>query len=242
MFESDFWLSKPSSYKIIWLYILGKVNHKQNGRFGRGEGFFVFERDKYLIGNDITSDKIKKFLKLARNCNMISTKRSTRGTTLKVLNYGHFQKIDNYTGTSLGTTKSTSQALQRHDRGTPIHKNERMKELKNKDIYVAFEQATLATWNSFCDSFPVLSKVISVSGKRRTSLKQRFECKHYRDNIVQAIKMIGNSNFLRGRNDREWKVSFDWLILNDTNYLKVLEGKYKNKVTSEIDKILKGVS
>ena len=35
MFESEIWLRKPSSWKVIWIYILGKVNHKDKGIFKR---------------------------------------------------------------------------------------------------------------------------------------------------------------------------------------------------------------
>ena len=37
-----------------------------------------------------------------------------------------------------------------------------------------------------------------------------------------------NSNFLKGKNDRSWTATFDWLI-NSTNMAKVLEDNYKNK-------------
>ena len=35
---------------------------------------------------------------------------------------------------------------------------------------------------------------------------------------------------MSGDNDRGWKASFDWLLENDSNIMKVLEGNYpKNK-------------
>ena len=33
---------------------------------------------------------------------------------------------------------------------------------------------------------------------------------------------------MTGNNDRKWKADLDWLIKNDTNMLKVLEGKYND--------------
>ena len=42
--------------------------------------------------------------------------------------------------------------------------------------------------------------------------------------ILNGIK---ESDFCLGKNNSGWKVDFDWIISNDTNYLKVLEGKYK---------------
>ena len=34
--------------------------------------------------------------------------------------------------------------------------------------------------------------------------------------------------FLEGQNDRGWVATFDWIIANDNNAVKVLEGNYPN--------------
>lgn len=48
-----------------------------------------------------------------------------------------------------------------------------------------------------------------------------------------AVRKAVETPFLRGENDRGWKVNFDWFITNDCNYLKILEGKYEgNGITS----------
>ena len=44
-----------------------------------------------------------------------------------------------------------------------------------------------------------------------------------------AVKSAAQTPFLRGESERGWKASFDWLIANDTNYLKILEGKYQGR-------------
>ncbi len=126
LFESDLWENKPSSWKVIWIYILGNVNHKENEHFNRGEGFFNFSKDLRKIGNDITEDMVKKFCSYARINQMISTERSTRGMRIKVLNYNTYQTMGNYIRTSI----STSQARAKHEPSTPINKNVRKKEDK----------------------------------------------------------------------------------------------------------------
>lgn len=96
---------------------------------------------------------------------------------------------------------------------------------KDKIIYVDFEKSTLTLWNNLCDSFPVLSKTIKISESRRTKLKSRFTEGFKIEDIIEHIK---KSKFLLGENQRKWKVSLDWLIENDKNYLKVIEGKYSD--------------
>lgn len=42
----------------------------------------------------------------------------------------------------------------------------------------------------------------------------------------ELFRRIAASGFLLGNGTKGWKVSFDWLIDNDTNVVKVLEGRY----------------
>lgn len=42
----------------------------------------------------------------------------------------------------------------------------------------------------------------------------------------QAITKANQTPFLRGEGDRGWKADFDWFIANNTNFVRVLEGKY----------------
>ena len=121
IFNSEVWLEKPSSWNKIWIYILGKVNHKDDSKFKRGEGFFNFRQEVKNIGIDITSDKIKKFLAFARGRAMISTTKSTKGITIKVLMYNKYQDLNNYTS----TTKSTLKAPRKHHESTTINKNDK---------------------------------------------------------------------------------------------------------------------
>lgn len=79
-----------------------------------------------------------------------------------------------------------------------------------------------------------LSIISKLSDKRKAKLKARLD-ELGEDKIIEAIDKIKESSFLRGENDRKWKVDFDWLIANDTNILKVLEDKYKDEEKPEED-------
>ena len=79
-----------------------------------------------------------------------------------------------------------------------------------------------------------LTTIIKLSDKRKAKLKARLD-ELGEDKIIEAIGKIKESSFLKGENDRHWKVDFDWLIANDTNILKVLEDKYKDEATEEED-------
>lgn len=75
------------------------------------------------------------------------------------------------------------------------------------------------------------------------SLERRRKClsriRAYRGNLdrfvsdfTEAVRKCQTARFALGENDWGWKLTFDFLIANDTNILKVLEGKYDGKVKS----------
>jgi hypothetical protein len=45
--------------------------------------------------------------------------------------------------------------------------------------------------------------------------------------FLKILEGIRQSTFLRGQNQENWKADWDWIMANDTNYLKIIEGKYK---------------
>lgn len=94
-------------------------------------------------------------------------------------------------------------------------------------IYVRYETQFVKSWNDFCDKNPIFKKVREVSDERRKKIKQRYQNESFR-NYDEIINAIEEQPFLCGNNDRKWIVSFDWLIANNTNYIKVLERKYSN--------------
>ena len=77
-----------------------------------------------------------------------------------------------------------------------------------------------------------------MSPSRKNKIKIRFqemaelaESAGYADayQVLQAVlQKMQDSAFMRGDSNRGWKADFDWLIDNDKNWLKVLEGKYDN--------------
>lgn len=129
IFNSNIWLNKPASWKIIWIFILGSVNHKDVPPFKKGEGFFNFASLKRQIGIDITEDQIKKCLHSLRHSSMVSTKRSTRGTYIKVLNYELYQTLDNYKAPQ----EAPQEAREKHERSTPINKYEKNEKYRERE-------------------------------------------------------------------------------------------------------------
>ena len=81
-------------------------------------------------------------------------------------------------------------------------------------------------FNSICKSYP---QIKDITEKRKPHLKSRWAQLGGIDQFEAAFKKLEESNFCKGNNDRGWKATFDWLIKNDTNIIKVIEGNYDNK-------------
>lgn len=88
-------------------------------------------------------------------------------------------------------------------------------------------------WNAVCGDNMGLPKVSTLTASRRKKLHRRVKewTKNFGENIADTVARlfaaIRQSDFLRGENRFGWRVTFDWIVKNATNALKVLEGNYK---------------
>jgi hypothetical protein len=84
-------------------------------------------------------------------------------------------------------------------------------------------------WNDLCAPMGLVRVAeLSVSRRKQAALRLR---EHPEDEFWNAVfTRIRGSPFLCGLKPKpgheHWKASFDWLIGNDTNALKIYEGKY----------------
>ena len=118
----------------------------------------------------------------------------------------------------------TSNADVTHCNATDIDKDididKEYKESREKVDYNGIKDA----YNTICKSLP---KVKSLSDARRKAIKARLNT-YNADDLNEAFRKAEASDFLRGKNNRNWQANFDW-ILKDANIAKVLDGNYDNK-------------
>lgn len=97
-------------------------------------------------------------------------------------------------------------------------------------------------YNRYCPDMP---RVIKMSDRRKEHLRARWKevyklvldqneniPEDLKEQILSVFELIfqkaGSSRFMNGKNDRGWKADFEWMIKNNNNFTKVLEGKYDN--------------
>jgi hypothetical protein len=68
--------------------------------------------------------------------------------------------------------------------------------------------------------------VREVTGERDRKLRLRMRAHPTFEWWQDVFRKMAASPFLFGNGTRGWRVTFDWLINNDTNAVKILEGQY----------------
>ncbi|MGG5460815.1 hypothetical protein [Clostridium sp. B9] len=124
--------------------------------------------------------------------------------------------------------KSVTPTKKLHNKDTPI--SDSINNISKDILSSTSVQRVIDEWNSIG-----LQKIISVNAgtNRYKSLKARIN-EYGIEKVIKAIKNINESSFLKGQNNRNWVVNFDWLV-KPNNFIKVLEGNYKDKGVSEND-------
>lgn len=81
----------------------------------------------------------------------------------------------------------------------------------------------VGNYHSLC---PKMNKVSVINDQRKGFINARVG-EFGMDKVISVLRMSGESEFLNGKNDKAWKADFEW-IMRPTNFVKILEGKYKN--------------
>ena len=214
--------------KTLFIHMLLKANWKE-GRFeGKTipKGSFVSSIPKLSAETGLTEREIRTSIGHLRATGELTVKTTNKYSVFTVKNYSLYQ--------ASGTQSDSLTTDYRHsiDSLTTAIEEDK-KENKKEDIRVSKDtlcqtdvRRAVEKWNelSVCGIKPV-SKVNSGS-KRYDSLCARIR-EYGIDTVIAAIERIKDSDFLQGKNNRNWIITFDWLV-KPSNFPKVLEGNYDN--------------
>ena len=107
-----------------------------------------------------------------------------------------------------------------YNSGTKNH--EQQNNILSKELL----QRIIDKWNTVSTN---KIKGIKPNTQRYSMLKERLK-EYGEDSVIEAIDNVGKSSFLKGRNNRNWTIDFDWFV-RPNNFPKVLEGRYADKTT-----------
>lgn len=100
---------------------------------------------------------------------------------------------------------------------------------KEKDTYIDKDilNTIVEKWNK-----NDYGSKITLTDKRKSKLKTRLKEKEFDiDKIITKVNVVKNTDFIK---QNSW-FTFDWIIKDDTNYIKLLEGNFDPKGKQKSD-------
>lgn len=209
----------PFDKRSAWIDLLLSANHRDNQIIFNGKPLVIHEGQYLTSVRKLaerwhwSNDRTLRYLRLLESLGMIVREADNSRTLLTIVNYGLYNNMPN---TNKYTDKSQT----------------RMEECKNNistkvDISKSSSidyQGVVDKYNSICVSF---KKVNKLSEDRKKVIKARLNT-YTVDDLVAAFQKAESSDFLKGKNDKNWMADFDWM-LKDRNLAKILDGNYDNK-------------
>lgn len=248
--ENPLWQDKPFSKGHAWIDLLLSANHSEK-EFLIGSTVEKIERGN-LITSELklmerwgwSKNKVRRFLDYLQKENMIEKSTNRKRTAINIVNYGIYQnsqtekepqknrkRTDNEPPTDCERATEEPQTIHKQEsnnvKNDKESKNERTEEVitaEVEDVSRSEIQTILEAWNEL-QSYGIKPVSRLKSGtKRYSSLLARIK-EYNAPTVLSAIENIKRSNFLQGKNNRGWVVTFDWFVLPN-NFPKVLEGNY----------------
>ena len=98
----------------------------------------------------------------------------------------------------------------------------------DKEVEKSYVTTVFNSWN---ERMPW--QINTITKSRLKHLRERLKEKQFIDNFHTILTKILESDFLSGRKPSKdhpnFRADFDWIIKNETNYIKVLEDKYAKR-------------
>ena len=180
----------------------------------------------------LKSDSVYRHLKSLADLGLIDYKKVGKKDCVKLTKLGKSYYVGNKSELEENSEINPSKFGNKSEKNSEINPtynntNPIRATRDNKEEKYTKEFSTLLNlWNEVAAALN-LNRVSKLTTKRKNKLITRLsENKNFIKDFKAALENIKQSNFLQGKNNRNWKVDFDWLIANDTNFIKVLEGKY----------------
>lgn len=123
---------------------------------------------------------------------------------------------------SLTSAKQGLANLADRDKDRDIERDKDIDKERERDSIDYQQIADL--YNETCVSFPRLTK---LSDSRKKAIRARLK-QYSVDDFRRMFELAESSDFLKGKNDRNWSATFDWMV-KDANMAKILDGNYQDK-------------
>lgn len=238
------WYTDSTTLHLFIHLIIG-ANHKPKQWQGieilRGQ--FIAGRKSLSEQTGISEQSIRTALNNLKATHEITVKSTNKYSVITICNYDTYQNCNietnqqltnNQPATNQQLTTTNNDKNDKNDKNTTSTSdslNDKLSPVSPKKKSIP-EDSLAYLWNSICTNLP---KVIEYSTKRENKEKVRLKEREI-DSWKEVFTKLNNSSWCKGDNDRGWKATYDWIILESDNSIKTLEGKYDDKISKPEDK------
>ena len=189
----------------------------------RENPYFWISRTKILEelkALDLKEDTIYRHLKTLKELGFIEYEKDHKKDLIKLTELGKSLFVNS----EINPNYYVGNKSENYSEINPTYNN------TNNNTYSADYDKFSNLWNEFATKNNK-SKVAKLSDSRKKKIALRLkEYKNLLEIFTYVLKKSENSQFLLNSNF----YTFDWLFENDTNILKVYEGKYDNGKSQEV--------
>lgn len=205
--------------KTLFLHMLLKANWKDGRFFGTEikRGSFVSSYVKLAAETGLSIQNVRTAIVHLKSTGEITVSQHPKYSVFTINNYCKYQSPNSQITADQHATNRQLTTIEEGNKDKNIISAKADIESK-ADIFITIREL----YNSVCGSYPRLMK---MSESRKKAIKARLNTGYTIDDFRALFEKAEASDFLKGKNNRNWRATFDWLI-SDRNMAKVLDGNY----------------
>lgn len=218
----------------VFLHLLLNANLEES-RFKNHiipKGSLVVGRKTLAETLGISEQNVRTALNHLKSTNEITIKSTNRFSIVTIVNWEKYQvnkkqSTNKVTNNLTNNQPTTNQQLTTEKE----YKNKELKNIEKEEINkeefpsIFSTDEVQALFNKTCIFFKPCSTITKTRLAKIKLLRQQFSL----EEIEEVFSKANQSDFLKGKNDRAWRASFDWLIDID-NFVKVKEDAFCNSI------------
>lgn len=234
LLDKAIWQNSTAEQKTILITLLLMANHEPNQWEWKGKkytvkaGEFITSLEKIVArcGKGITIQNVRSALKRFEKLQFLTNESTKQNRLIKIENWSLYQSRENQPNKA--TNKEVTNDQQRPNKEVTTNNNDNNDNNDNNILYTL----VCNLWNDLSENIPKIN-FIKENSTRSKHLKARIE-EVGKEKFIEVLKSVKNSDFLCGKNNSNWTITFDWFI-NASNFVKVLEGNYNNRTIQKQD-------
>lgn len=219
------WYSDVNT-KTLFLHMILKANWKC-GRFCGQEiprGSFASSYQNLSKETGLSIQNIRTAINHLKSTGELTVNQHAKYSVFTINNYSKYQQPNTQSNSQLTRNQQATNrqltTIEEGNKGINIisAKADIGSKAEKSDIYITIREL----YNSVCGSYP---RLVKMSESRKKAINARINTGYTVDDFKTLFEKAEASDFLKGKNNRNWRATFDWLIC-DRNMAKVLEGNY----------------